>query len=155
MVCATQRGLEEVGDIDRRTLRQLRDGFRSSFTLDLAEMGWVIRHKVAPRRDEGAFRRAMVEMAARYGEAAGEELVSAGELGATYPLNPLCLKALRRAAEACLSRTRSAVKLLQEAASRGGWLDLPADRLVTPDVAFELFRGEMGIRARMVSGARL
>jgi len=39
----------------------------------------------------------------------------------TYPINPLCLKAVRRAAETCLSRTRSAVKLL---AGVGGSLDL-------------------------------
>jgi len=43
VICATQRGLEEVGDIDRRTLRQLRDRFRSGFTLDLAEFEWVGR----------------------------------------------------------------------------------------------------------------
>ncbi|MBN1461938.1 MAG: hypothetical protein JXA57_20600, partial [Armatimonadetes bacterium] len=51
LICATQRGMEEVGDIDRRTLRQMRDRFRAGITLDLSELEWVVRHKVAPRLD--------------------------------------------------------------------------------------------------------
>ena len=97
VICATQRGLEEVGDIDRRTLRQVRDRFRSGFTLDLAELEWVVRHKVAPRRDRAGFAAAVEKVAARYAEGAGEELVSGPELARTYPMNPLCLKAARRA----------------------------------------------------------
>jgi len=147
VICATQRGLDEVGDIDRRTLRQLRDRFRSGFTLDLAEFEWVVRHKVAPRRDTAEFAEAVEKVAAGYAEGAGEELVSGPELARTYPVNPLCLKAVRRAAEACLSRTRSAVKLLAEAAREGRWLEMPADRLITPDVAFDVFRGEMAMSA--------
>jgi len=61
-----------VGDIDRRTLRQLRDRFRSGFTLDLAEFEWVVRHKVAPRRDRAEFGEAVEKVAAGYAEGAGE-----------------------------------------------------------------------------------
>jgi len=35
------------------------------------------------------------------------------------------------------------VQLLQETMVEGGWTELPANRLVTPDVAFDVFRGEM------------
>jgi hypothetical protein len=147
LVCATQRGMEGVGDIDGRTLRQVRDRFRAGFTLDLSELEWVVRHKVVPRREESAFRTAMAALAEGYREAAGEELVSAGELGAAYPVNPLCLKALRRAAETHLSRTRSAAKLLRETVQEGGWLELPADRLITLDVVFDVFRDEIAMSA--------
>lgn len=145
LVCATQRGFEEVGDIDRRTLRQLRDRFRTGFTLDLSGIEWIVQHKVAPRRDAAAFTAAVESLCSTYSERAGEELVSPTELAATYPLNPLCLKALRRAAETCLSRTRSVVKLLQQAARDEAWLQLPAARLITPDLVFDVFRDELGM----------
>jgi hypothetical protein len=151
LICVTQRGFEEVGDVDHRTLRQLRDRFRSGLTLDLSDLQWVIQHKVARRRDPAAFAAAMDQLAERYGSPGDEELLSAPELSASYPINPLCLVAIRRAAETCLSRTRSAVRLLQEAALRHGWLDKPDHRLITPDVAFDLFRDEMALT---VSGRR-
>jgi hypothetical protein len=143
LICATQRGFEDVGDVDRRTLRQLRDRFRSGFTLDLSSIEWVVQHKVAPRRDANAFAAAMGELCAQHRERAGEELVSPPELAASYPLNPHCLKALRRAAETCLSRTRSVPRLLQQAARERSWLQLPANRLITPDVVFDIFRDEL------------
>jgi len=143
LICATQRGFEEVGDIDRRTLRQLRDRFRVGFTLDLSSIEWVVQHKVAPRSDANAFAAAMAQLCAQYADRAGEELIAPAELPASYPLNPLCLKALRRAAETCLSRTRSVAKLFQQAAREREWLGLPANRLITPDVVFDIFRDEL------------
>ena len=145
LICATQRGFDDVGDIDRRTLRQLRDRFRAGFTLDLSSIEWVMQHKVAPRRDREAFNAAMAQLCAGYADRAGEELLSPAELLASYPLNPLCLRALRRAAETSLSRTRSVAKLLRETAQERGWLSLPADRLVTPDVVFDIFRDELAM----------
>jgi len=144
LACVTQRGLEEVGDVDRRTLRQLRDRFRPSFTLGLAELGWVVRNRLVQRRDEGAFRGAIRELHEVVG-GSGEEPFSLDELAQWYPVNPLCLDALRRAAEVSLSQTRSAVRLLQEAAHERGWLAQPAERLITPDVVFDVFRGEMAL----------
>jgi len=142
LACVTQRGLEEVGDIDRRTLRQLRDRFRPSFTLSLAELGWVVQRRLVQKREESAFLSALREMHETY-RGGAEEPFTLDELAQSYPLNPLCLEALRRAAETSLSQTRSAVRLLQEAAHERGWLNQPADRLITPDVLFDLFRGEM------------
>ncbi|MFB3882460.1 MAG: DUF6079 family protein [Armatimonadota bacterium] len=147
LICATQRGFEDVGDIDRRTLRQLRDRFRAGFTLDLSSIEWVVQHKVAPRKDGDAFGQAMARLCARYTERAGEELIAPAELAASYPLNPLCLKALRRAAETCLSRTRSIAKLIQEAGRGRRWMELPSDRLITPEVVFDLFRDELAMSA--------
>ncbi len=142
LTCVTQRGLEDVGDIDRRTLRQLRDRFRPSFTLNLAELGWVVQRRLVDKREESAFLSALREMHETY-RGGAEEPFALDELAQSYPLNPLCLEALRRAAEVSLSQTRSAVRLLQEAAHERGWLSQPADRLITPDVLFDLFRGEM------------
>ncbi|HUU55634.1 MAG TPA: hypothetical protein VMY87_12010, partial [Armatimonadota bacterium] len=99
------------------------------------------------KHEPAAFAEAMERLSQEYKEACGEELVSRSALSASYPINPLCLKAIRRAAEACLSRTRSAVTLLHEAARRKGLLDLPADRLITPDIAFDVFRDEMAMSA--------
>ncbi len=143
LVCVTQRGLEEVGDIDRRTLRQLRDRFRPGFTLGLADLGWVMQHRLIARHRPDAFTNAMPELHASY--RAEAEPFSVDELARAYPLNPLCLEVLQRAAETCLSQTRSAVRLLQEAAREQGWLERPAERLITPDVVFDLFREEMAL----------
>lgn len=151
LVCVTQRGLEEVGDIDRRTLRQLRDRFRPSFTLSLAELGWVVQHRLAPRRNPAGFRAAMAELHA--GLSGGEHDLgfAVDELARSYPLNPLCLDALQRAAEMCLSQTRSAVRLLQEAARERQWLERPAAHLITPDLVFDVFRDEM---AQSIAGRK-
>ncbi len=145
LICATQRGFEDVGDIDRRTLRQLRDRFRTGFTLDLSGIEWLVAHKIAPRCDNREFTEVIESLCSNYHDGAGEELVSPAELAASYPLNPLCLRALRRAAETCFSRTRSAVKLLQQAARDEGWLELLADRLITPDIVFDVFRDELAM----------
>lgn len=147
LICVTQRGLEEVGDIDRRTLRQLRDRFRPGFMLDLSELGWVVERRLVKRRDGRAFGEVARRLHAAYCEAAGEPPFSAAELARCYPLNPLCLEAVQRGAESCLSRTRSAIRLLQESLVERRWLGLPADRLITPDVAFDIFRSEMALSA--------
>jgi len=144
LVAVTQRGLEEVGDIDRRTLRQMRGRFRPGFTLDLADLAWVVGHRLVRPRDAASF----AEQIARvYDElsAAGELPFTRAELAQSYPVNPLCLRAIQAAAESCLSRTRSVLTLLQEAVHERGWLDLPAGRLVTADVAFEFFQDEIAL----------
>ncbi len=143
LICATQRGLEEAGDIDRRTLRQLRDRFRTGFTLDLAELEWVVRQRVVRRHDETHFTSEMEQLASELGTIEGETFFSATELGASYPINPLCLQAIKRAAARSLSRTRSVVQLLQETAKRENWLALSSQRLITPDIAFDIFQAEM------------
>jgi hypothetical protein len=142
VVCVTQRGLEEAGDVDRRTLRQMRDRFRAAFALDLSDLRWIVEHRLIRKRDAGAFAAAMDRLCHGCGS-----LLAPEEAGRSYPLNPLCLTALQRAAEAGLSRTRSVVRLLQEAALQRGWLDLPADRLITPDAAFDLFADELAHHA--------
>jgi len=143
LVCVTQRGLEEVGDIDRRTVRQLRDRFRRGFTLDLADLPWVVEHRLVHRRDPSTFREAVAGVHADCCALSREAPFSVMELEQSYPINPLCLRAIQRAAETCLSRTRSAVRLLQQAAAERRWLELPANRLLTPDSAFDVFRDEL------------
>jgi hypothetical protein len=142
LVCVTQRGLEEVGEVDRRTLRQMRDRFRAAFTLDLAELERVVERRLVLKRDPSAFGSAMAEMWEGF-RAAGEVGFTAEELARSYPINPICLQALRQAAESQLSRTRSVVRLLQEAVSEGRWLERPAERLITADAALDLVREEM------------
>lgn len=151
LICSTQRGIEEVGDIDRRTLRQLRDRFRAGFTLDLAEIEWIIQHKVVQRRDAAAFAQFIQEICDLCRGAEDERPLAPEELEASYPINPLCLRAIRRAAETQLSRTRSVIRLLAEAAHDDRLLGLPADRLLTPDVAFDVFKDEM---AMSIAGRR-
>ena len=143
LICVTQRGLEEVGDIDGRTLRQLRDRFRSGPTLDLADIAWVVEHRVVRKHHPSTFSSAMQDLHAQCKAACPVEPFTATELARSYPVNPLCLEAIRRAAEACLSRTRSAVRLLQETAGQADWLRQPARRLITPDAAFDIFSSDM------------
>ena len=140
LVCVTQRGLEDVGDIDRRTLRQMRDRFRPPLTLDLSELGWIVEHRLVVTRDEQALRALARQL---YDELGGDGLLTPEEIARCYPINPLCLSALQRAAEMHLSRTRSVVRVLQEAAHERGWLEQPARRLITPDVVFDLVREEI------------
>ncbi len=151
LICCTQRGLEEVGDIDRRTLRQLRDRFRAGFTLDLAGIEWIIQHKVVHRRDPASYAAFIEELCGLYRSGQDEGPLGPEELRASYPINPLCLQAVRRAAETQLSRTRSVIRLLAEAARDDKLLGLPADRLLTPDAAFDVFRDEM---AMSIAGRR-
>ncbi len=145
LICVTQRGLEEVGDVDRRTVRQLRDRFRPAFTLDLSGLGWLVEHRLVRKRDASRFRETVRQLHADYCAAAGDTPFSTAELTQSYPLNPLCLEMVQHAAETCLSRTRSAVRLLQETLAERGRLKLPAERLLTPDVAFGVFRSEMAL----------
>lgn len=140
LVCVTQRGIEEVGDIDHRTLRQMRDRFRSPLTLDLTEIGWVIGHRVVRRRDEGALQALAQRL---HGELDGDAAFTPEELGRAYPLNPLALAALQGASEKHLSRVRSAIRMLQEAAHEQDWLARPAERLITPDAVFDLVQEEL------------
>lgn len=143
LVCVTQRGLAEAGDIDRRTLRQLRDRFRTGLVLDLAELGWVVEHKLVRPRDPESFPHRVARLHEGFRQACADLEFTADELRRCYPLNPLCLHLLQRAAEGPLSRTRSIIRLLQEAGLERGWLGLPASRLLTPDAAVELLQEEM------------
>lgn len=145
LICVTQRGIEEAGDIDRRTLRQLHDRFRPSFTLDLADLEWVLEHKVVQRQSPEHFRTAVERIYEGYRGECGEVAFSAEDLVRSYPVNPLCLDAMRGAAELHLSRTRSIIRLIQEACAERGWLDRPAERLMAPDEVFDLLRGEMAM----------
>jgi hypothetical protein len=138
VICVTQRGLEEAGDIDRRTLRQMRDRFRAAFTLDLSDLRWIVEHRLVRKRDADSLATVIDRLCHGCGS-----LLATDEVRRFYPFNPLCLAALQRAAEAGLSRTRSVVRLLQEAALRRGWLDLPSDRLITPDAASDLLADEL------------
>ena len=142
LICVTQRGLEEVGDIDRRTLRQMRDRFRTTLALDLAELGWVVEHKLVRKLDPASFPREMARLHAGYQEG-GDIGFSPEELARAYPLNPVCLQAVQRAAETCLSRTRSVTRLLQEAMFGRGWTEFPASRLITLEAAFDLLTPEL------------
>ena len=142
LICVTQRGLEEVGDIDRRTLRQMRDRFRTTLSLDLAELGWVVEHKLVRRLQPELFPGEMARLHASY--QSGRDIgFSPEELARTYPLNPVCLQAVQHAAETCLSRTRSVTRLLQEAMFGRGWTEFPASRLIALEAAFDLLTPEL------------
>ncbi len=146
LVCVTQRGLEEAGDLDRRTLRQLRDRFRTGLVLDLAELGWVVEHKLVRARDPDTFSQSIARVQEEFRGAYPDLEFSAEELRRSYPLNPLALHLLQRAAETALSRARSVVRVLQEAGLERGWLDRPARGLLTPDAMFGLLREELAHR---------
>lgn len=144
VVAVTQRGLDDAGDIDRRTLRQLRDRFRPGFTLGLSSLPRMIENRLVVKRDAEAFPIAVIDCWHSYQASGRDSAFSAGDLARTYPLNPLALELLQRAAETCLSRTRSVVSLLQEATRERDWLARPARRLITPPDIVDVFRDELG-----------
>ena len=145
LVCVTQRGLSETGDVDRRTLRQMRDRFRTSVTLDLAEFGWVVENRLVRRHRPDGFEDAIRGVHQSLFDGKPEAPFRADDLLHSYPFNPLCLEAVQRAAAACLSRGRSVIRLLQEGARERGWLDRQATELVTPDAAFDVLAGELSL----------
>ena len=139
LVAAIQRQVEDIGDVDAYSLRQIKDRF-TTCTLDIAQLRTVLSRRVVVRKDPEAFARATAEMWRARG---GDRLGFSGEdLALSYPINPLALDLLEALADSVLSKTRSLLQFVQWAAA-DGLLGLPADRLLTADVIFRHFRDQM------------
>ena len=135
VIAATQRDLEDVGDIDSHSLRQIRDRYESHH-LSLAQLRTVIERKLVEKPDPHAFAMAIREACEGW---AGDGRLSftADELARTYPFNPLALDAFQGAAQSFLSQTRSVVQAVGRARA-SGVLEQGPRRLVSADAAFDL-----------------
>lgn len=140
MVASVQRGLEDIGDIDRRTLRQIQDRFRTDLSLNIAQLRAVIERRLIARHDPAVYRATIEEM---YRRLAGDGAVpsfSRDELTAFYPLHPMTLECLEALAGSFLSKTRTLISFVQHAVA--AHLTQPAERLLTLDSVFDYFESD-------------
>jgi len=136
IVAATQRELEDVGDIDSHSLRQIRDRFERHH-LSLAQLRTVIERKLVEKPDPHAFAAAVREACAGWAADGVQLRFTPEELARTYPFNPLALEAFEGAAESFLSQTRSVVQAVGQAVASGTLAERP-QALISADAAFDL-----------------
>jgi len=136
IVAAAQRNLEDVGDIDSHTLRQIRDRYEAHH-LSLAQLRTVIERKLVEKPELHAFAAAVREACAAWAGEGRELRFRAEELVRTYPFNPLALEVFEGAAQSFLSQTRSVVQAVGRAVASGILAQQPC-ALISADVAFDL-----------------
>jgi hypothetical protein len=139
LICSIQKGLEDIGDVDSHTLRQIKDRF-AAHTLSLAQLRSVIAAKVIVREDEQNFQARIDEISKAHG---GDALCfPRGSLAQLYPFNPLAFECLESLAATLLSQTRTLLQTVRAAAesSTGGkpLLERPAWKLISSDELFAL-----------------
>lgn len=143
VVAALQRQIEDIGDIEHYTLRQIKDRYETRLSLPLTATRHVLARKVLPRRDPARLE-AAVE-AALTAWSGGRRCVdlNAAVLRETYPLHPLTCACLEACAERFLAKTRSviefAVARVQGDELAPGCLDRPATALLLPDELWDQF----------------
>ena len=147
MIAALQRGLEDLGDIDTHTLRQIKDRFHAPLTLSLAHLRTVLDKKLIRKADSSQYLRTMDELYQDYAGQGGPLSFSREELAQVYPLNPLTLQLLESLAATLFSQTRSLIQFVQGIlATDGSGTDLLErhwDLLITPDLAFDHFQSQL------------
>lgn len=143
VVAALQRQIEDVGDIEHYTLRQIKDRFETRLSLPLAATRQVLARKILRRRDAEHFESAVQEALTAWSGAARLPDLSAARLRLVYPLHPLTAECLEACAERFLARTRSVIEF---AAARVGGdgiapgvLNRPVTALITPDELWSHF----------------
>jgi hypothetical protein len=135
VMAAAQRELEDVGDIDVHSLRQIRDRYETHH-LSLAQLRTVIERKLVEKPDAHAFSAAVREACAAWA-GDGHLRFRPEQLARTYPFNPLALEAFEGAAQSFLSQTRSIVQAVGRAAASGMLAGRPR-ALIAADAAFDL-----------------
>jgi len=146
VVAATQRELEDVGDIDAHSLRQIRDRYQAHH-LSLAQLRVVIERKLVEKPDARAFA-AAVGAACETWANGGRLSFAPEELARTYPFNPLALEAFQGAAESFLSQTRSVVQVVSQAHASGLLAQAP-QRLISADTTLELITERLAGRPEL------
>ena len=140
---ALQRQIEDVGDVEHYTLRQIKDRYETRLNLPLSAAKEVLAHKVLRRSDARAFTAAVETTHRAWTGGARLADWSLARLREVYPLHPLTFVCLESCAERFLARTRS---ILEFALARvagdelaPGVLDQPVPALVTPDALWDHF----------------
>jgi hypothetical protein len=137
LVVTIQRSLEEIGDVDRHTLRQIGDRFEKH-ALSIAQAREVLSRKLVRKRNPETYAQAIEALHAGLSRQ-GVPPFSAAALAECYPLNPMALDLLEGLADSVLSKTRTLLQFVQQSASVGGLLDRSHDRLLAPADIFDFF----------------
>ena len=144
LVGTLPRTLEDLGEIESHTLRQIRDRF-STLHLGCEHLREVVSRRLIVRPDPARLEALLGELHQRWSD--GRRLYFGREdLLALYPLHPLALELLCALAGRALSQTRSLMQLAPAAASSPGRVPLserlfPA--LLTPPDLFAAFGPEL------------
>jgi hypothetical protein len=147
VIASLQRSLEDLGDVDTHTLRQIKDRFRTGLTLSVSEISAIIEKKLVRRLDPATYAQAVSRVYRGFARDGAGPSFGLDQLSRVYPVNPLTLSCLESLAGSLLSRTRTLVSLVQEGVAggdgRAGLLDQPDDRLLTLDAAFDLLAAQL------------
>ena len=145
LVGTLQRSLEDLGEMESHTLRQIRDRFRCCH-LSTEHLRTVLSTRLVEHRDPASLFRLLDEAYAAWQDG-GRLYFSRDELGALYPLHPLALELLQALATRSLSQTRSLMQLVCTAAAGGPettpLLQRPFPSLLTPPDLFAAFGEEL------------
>jgi len=143
VVGAVQRALEDLGEIESHSLRQIRDRFRT-LHLTCEHLRQVVATRLVERADPDRLWPAIEQQYAEW-SAQGKPYFTRDDLAALYPLNPLALDLLSALAQRSLSQTRSLMQLIS-AAAEGPETPLPErpfPALLTPADLFARFGEEV------------
>lgn len=152
-LCALQKQIEDIGDIEHYSLRQIKDRFETRLALTLAATRGVLARRVLARRDEATFQAAVETTLRAWTGGARLADLSAARLAEVYPLHPLTFTCLEACAERFLAQTRSVLEFAV-ARVRGdglapGVIDQPLPALVTPDALWAHFAKDIAQHAEL------
>lgn len=140
VVGTLQKNIEDVGDIEHYTLRQIKDRYHTRLTLSLAAAREVVDRKLIRKRDPERFATFAEELASHWRGTARSP--TAERFAASYPLHPSTLDLLEVLAGGFLSRTRSVLEFVQTEARQR--LEEDAFEVVLPHALFGHFARELG-----------
>ncbi|MGD8240283.1 MAG: DUF6079 family protein, partial [Armatimonadota bacterium] len=144
-----RRSVDTMQDLSPHAVQQVRERYKTGLSLSAANVRTVLRRRVLRRRDAQTFERTIAGLHARWKQRFPELTFTREQLAAAYPLHPMTMDCLEAAAGRFLSRARSAIDFVQARVGgdrhRGlaGMLDQHVATLVTPDVLFDHFAGQI------------
>ncbi|MFQ5809129.1 MAG: DUF6079 family protein, partial [Armatimonadota bacterium] len=144
-----RRSVDTMQDLSPHAVQQVRERYKTGLSLSAANVRTVVRRRAVRRRDPQTFERTIASLHARWKQRFPQLTFTPEQLAAAYPLHPMTMDCLEAAAGRFLSRARSAIDFVQARVGgdrhRGlaGILDQHVATLVTPDVLFDHFSGQI------------
>ncbi len=144
-----RRSMDAMTDLSPHAILQVRERYKTGLSLAASNVRQVLRRRVLRRPDPDAFSRAMLRLHDGYKQRFPQLSFTQAQLAAAYPLHPMTMDCLEAAAGRFLSRARSAIDFVQarvagdRTRALAGILDHDVAALVTPDVLFDHFAGQM------------
>ena len=144
-----RRSVETLQDLSPHAIQQVRERYKTGLSLSASNVRAVLRGRVLRRRDPRTFDRTIAGLYARWKQRFPQLTFTQEQLADAYPLHPMTMDCLEAAAGRFLSRARSAIDFVQARVAGdphralAGILDQHVATLVTPDVLFDHFAGQI------------